>query len=195
MMIAVAPLAIPIIADSSAYTLLTLTHSKSAMLGILTLPHRQRGMASLQSACIHTGLRNRQIALMHCDHVVDLRLLQSQWAALVSDHIILSTQPPPVIAAFAPRLFPQAPAHAQSAIAQYLSSAWPHVLAALCASMTTPAEKVEAAAAEEHERRMSSSMGRSMSRSLSTKLPQVNSSGLQSICVCSCAHCRLDPLT
>ncbi|KAK9798183.1 hypothetical protein WJX73_010462 [Symbiochloris irregularis] len=101
-----------------------------------------------------------------------LRLLQSQWAALVSDHIILSTQPPQVTAAFTPRLFPAAPAHAQSAISKYLFTAWPLILAALCASLTTPAEAVAAAVAAvaaEQERRMS----RSMSRSLSRALPQV----------------------
>lgn len=63
------------------------------------------------------------------------RLLHGQWAALVSDHTVLSTQPPSVVALFTSRLFPTAPRPAVASISKYVATAWPHVLAALCTSL------------------------------------------------------------
>ena len=67
------------------------------------------------------------------------RLLHSQWAALVTDHMVLATQPAAVQAALHPRLFPRAPQPAVAANFKYMAAAWPHVLSALCASLSAAA--------------------------------------------------------
>ena len=72
------------------------------------------------------------------------RLLRNHWSALVADHMVMSTQPLAVQLAFIPRLFPTAPQPSIAAIAKFLDTAWPHVLAAVSASVAAQVQRLPA---------------------------------------------------
>ena len=55
----------------------------------------------------------------------------ADWAAVLQDHLVLSSQPPAMQATYCPLIFPQAPASVLPNLPHYLQRAWPLALAAL----------------------------------------------------------------
>ena len=68
------------------------------------------------------------------------RILRGLWVALLQDWLILSTQPPHMQAAYHPRLFAAPTPSVLAAVKPFLQKAWPLVLAATCAVLSSAIE-------------------------------------------------------
>lgn len=68
------------------------------------------------------------------------RVLLDQWAALVQDWLILSSESPQIQAGYSPRLFAAPTAAVLASIRPFLDQAWASSLAAVCALLAAGKE-------------------------------------------------------
>ena len=88
----------------------------------------------------HTPLWSLPIISLYPEWLSVCRILQGLWVAMLQDWLILSTQPPHVQAAYQPRLFAAPTPSVLAAVKPFLQKAWPLVLAATCAVLSSAIE-------------------------------------------------------